>query len=135
MTEKVNNIVDLVILEHGISILKRDTDSHFGALMNAFKTAVEDDSSIHLEIFCCQSNCEAGMTNDGIEYCGRRVTHEIDEHLTKLLESNSEKTYRLHFMGHSLGGLILRYSLAELYEKGLFNNDRLILFVCNNKEN
>lgn len=69
---------------------------------------------------------EGYYTYDGIDVCGMRVANEIQEQITRLQGSTSEggegdKVVKLSVVGYSLGGLISRYALGLLYQRGLFD--------------
>jgi hypothetical protein len=55
-------------------------------------------------------------TTRGIEYCGIRLA----SHIIKIINlSNSYK--QISFIGHSFGGIIIRYAVGILYEKKIFD--------------
>lgn len=67
------------------------------------------------------SSFEGYYTYDGIDVCGMRVANEIQEQVTRLQGSNGDRVVKLSVVGYSLGGLISRYALGLLYQRGLFD--------------
>lgn len=85
--------------------------------VNETLLASQDHGALHTLV--AKSN--TGMfTYDGIELCGERVTHEIEEELQQL-ESQGKKVTKLSVVGYSLGGLIARYAIGLLYSRRWFD--------------
>jgi len=65
------------------------------------------------------------QTYHGIDVCGRRLAAEIRE-----LAANNPALQRLSIIGHSMGGLISRFALGELYSSdGTFVGLRAAHFI------
>lgn len=60
------------------------------------------------------------LTYDGIEVGGERVAQEVEEKLEEL-EAAGNKVRKLSFVGYSLGGIIARYAIGLLYNRGWFD--------------
>lgn len=59
------------------------------------------------------------FTYDGVDVCGTRVANEIEEVVDQLSETG--KVTKLSVVGYSLGGLISRYCIGLLYQRGFFD--------------
>ncbi|KAL4942242.1 hypothetical protein BDV06DRAFT_165812 [Aspergillus oleicola] len=99
----------LCVLVHGLW----GNSSHMGTIASALRQRY-DKSQLHV----LASECNDGnLTYDGIEVCGERLAHEIEETLDNL-ETAGHKVQKLSVVGYSLGGLIARYALGLLYARG-----------------
>jgi len=54
------------------------------------------------------------QTYAGIDTCGERLAHELEE----LIAGIPPSVRRISFIGHSMGGLICRVAIARLYDPG-----------------
>lgn len=86
--------------------------SHMGTIASALKKR-HDENRLHILVAECNSG---NLTYDGIEVCGERLAHEIEETLSQL-ETDGHKIRKLSVVGYSLGGLIARYALGLLYAR------------------
>ncbi|KAK9476921.1 putative serine esterase-domain-containing protein [Lipomyces japonicus] len=59
------------------------------------------------------------LTYDGIDMCGAKVAHEI-EHALDQYETLGTPINKISIVGYSLGGLMARYAIGILYQKGIF---------------
>eukprot|EP01059_Diplonema_ambulator_P005239 TRINITY_DN1499_c0_g1_i4.p2 TRINITY_DN1499_c0_g1~~TRINITY_DN1499_c0_g1_i4.p2 ORF type:complete len:304 (+),score=78.30 TRINITY_DN1499_c0_g1_i4:1783-2694(+) len=93
--------MDLVVLQHG---------SH-GEYAD-FRTVVEElkKSGHKIETWGTDS-CKGFGTDKGVEAVAATIAAELDEYLLPLLE---EMTVRVCFVGHSMGGLIIRAMLTKI---------------------
>jgi len=94
----------LVVMVHGLF----GSHKHLDAMVKAMKTqlATRDD----VEIFVSKKN--GGIkTLDGIQKCGDRLLAELEAFLS---DPNAFKT--ISFVGHSMGGLIIRYAIGHKYD-------------------
>lgn len=66
---------------------------------------------------------ELYYTYDGIDVCGTRVANEIEHEVARLdgLQDGGRVT-KLSVVGYSLGGLISRYAIGLLYQRGMFDS-------------
>lgn len=79
------------------------------------------------------SSFEHYYTYDGIDVCGTRVANEIETQIQRLNTSgNNDKSRvtKLSVVGYSLGGLISRYALGLLYQRGLFETIEPVNFAA-----
>ncbi|KAL4879683.1 putative serine esterase-domain-containing protein [Aspergillus karnatakaensis] len=99
----------LCVLVHGLW----GNASHMNTLASALRKRYDED---RLHILASEGNT-GNLTYDGIEVCGERLAHEIEEKLSAL-ETDGHKIQKLSVVGYSLGGLIARYALGLLYARG-----------------
>ncbi|KAK9323193.1 putative serine esterase-domain-containing protein [Lipomyces orientalis] len=62
---------------------------------------------------------EGYLTYDGIDMCGEKVADEI-EHALDSYERQNIPINKISVVGYSLGGLMVRYAIGILYQKGVF---------------
>jgi pimeloyl-ACP methyl ester carboxylesterase len=67
---------------------------------------------VHSTILHISTSNEFTATYEGIDTCGRRLANEIRDVVKKHAELE-----RISILGHSMGGLISRYALGELYDR------------------
>ena len=61
------------------------------------------------------SVCNSGKsTYDSIELMGKRLSNEVKEYLAEESEDEEVNITRISFIGHSLGGVIIRAALPHL---------------------
>ena len=77
------------------------------AVISDLLTTHLDPNSTHVYISTAN---EFTATYDGIDTCGERLAQEIQN-----LVSKNPNLERISVLGHSMGALLLRYALAELY--------------------
>ena len=87
--------------------------NHLAYIASAMRDKYHEDQ---LHVLIAKSN-SGNFTYDGIETGAERVTHEIEETITKL-ESNGTKIKKISMLGYSLGGLVARYSIGLLHSNG-----------------
>ncbi|KAL4782402.1 putative serine esterase-domain-containing protein [Aspergillus varians] len=110
----------LCVLVHGLW----GNPSHMGTIASALRKRY-DENQLHI----LAAECNTGnLTYDGIEVCGERLVHEIEETL-KTLETDGHKIQKLSVVGYSLGGLISRYALGLLYAQGWFDKIQPVNFT------
>ncbi|KAI0369198.1 DUF676-domain-containing protein [Pilatotrama ljubarskyi] len=73
-----------------------------------------------LHILVAETNKDEG-TYDGIDWGGERVAEEVYEEIAKL-EKDGKKVTRFSVTGYSLGGLIARYLVGILHQRGFFTS-------------
>ncbi|KAL5340069.1 putative serine esterase-domain-containing protein [Aspergillus crustosus] len=99
----------LCVLVHGLW----GNPAHMGTIASALRKRY-DDGQLHILV---SAGNNGNLTYDGIEVCGERLAHEIEEKLSAL-ETEGHKIQKLSMVGYSLGGLIARYALGLLYARG-----------------
>ncbi|KAI9029753.1 putative serine esterase-domain-containing protein [Phycomyces nitens] len=109
MTEKT---IGLVVLQHGLW----GNSAHMKYIYDKLKEAYGDSISI----LNAEVN-EAKYTYDGVDICGERLISNIYSHIKQLAEKNL-RVDRISFVGYSLGGLMIRYTIGILAKDGFFNN-------------
>ncbi|KAI4389838.1 hypothetical protein MLD38_002018 [Melastoma candidum] len=62
-------------------------------------------------VHCCECNPPL-LTFDGVDVMGNRVAEEV-----LLVKKRYPSVMKISFIGHSLGGLVIRYAVAKLYEQ------------------
>jgi len=72
-----------------------------------------------LHILVAERNT-GNFTYDGIELGGERLTHEIQEAVERL-EKDGKTIKRFSIVGYSLGGLVARFAIGLLHNKGWFD--------------
>ncbi|KAK9434301.1 putative serine esterase-domain-containing protein [Lipomyces doorenjongii] len=75
------------------------------------------------------STYAGNLTYDGISICGRRVITEIEDQIKEINESDGVAIRKFSVAGYSLGGLIARYVVGELYNSGFFNEIKPMNFT------
>ncbi|KAL1944932.1 hypothetical protein VTO73DRAFT_2552 [Trametes versicolor] len=73
-----------------------------------------------LHVLVAETNKD-DSTYDGIDWGGERVAEEITEEVKKL-EKDGKKVTRFSVTGYSLGGLISRYVVGILHQRGFFTS-------------
>ncbi|KAL2839048.1 putative serine esterase-domain-containing protein [Aspergillus pseudoustus] len=99
----------LCVLVHGLW----GNPSHMDFLASRLRERYDED---RLYILAAEKN-SGNLTYDGVQVCGERLAHEIEETLERL-EADGHKIKKLSVVGYSLGGLIARYALGLLYSQG-----------------
>ncbi|KAG6894941.1 hypothetical protein C0992_003848 [Termitomyces sp. T32_za158] len=107
--------VHLLVLIHGmwgnpghLSELKR-------IITETYASSLDDNQ---IEVLVAQTNSE-NSTYDGIDWGGERVAQEVAEKVAEL-EEDGKTVKRFSVTGYSLGGLIARYLIGILYQRGFF---------------
>ncbi|KZV67033.1 DUF676-domain-containing protein, partial [Peniophora sp. CONT] len=88
--------------------------------------AVPSDG-VQVRVLVSDANAQEN-TYDGIDWGGERVAQEILDEVEKVATEGSKVT-RLSVMGYSLGGLIARYVIGILHQKGMFNTIKPVNFA------
>ncbi|KAI0766616.1 putative serine esterase-domain-containing protein [Trametes elegans] len=117
-----NHNVHLLLLIHGmwgnpshLAEMRRVIDERHG---QAESEKGPNDERLH--ILVAETNRDDG-TYDGIDWGGERVAEELYEAIRDL-EKEGKKVTRFSVTGYSLGGLIARYVVGILHQRGFFNN-------------
>lgn len=70
-----------------------------------------------------------GQTYDGIDVCGERAIREIEK-LVALHSQQGHEITRFSVVGYSLGGLIARYVVGVLFQKGWFTRIKPVNYTA-----
>jgi triacylglycerol esterase/lipase EstA (alpha/beta hydrolase family) len=87
----------IVVLVHGFQASRQD--------FILLKNCLEIVYGIHVII----STCNEGLTENSIIVAGKRLALELKKILCHQISE-----YKLSFIGHSMGGLIIRSAIPEL---------------------
>ncbi|KAF9500074.1 DUF676-domain-containing protein [Pleurotus eryngii] len=116
--------VHLLVLIHGMwghpshlhqLVRRMENKHHFSAT-----------SGTRLWVLNARTNSEE-LTYDGIDWGGERVVDEIDAEVRDITAGGGRVT-RLSVTGYSLGGLIARYVVGILHQRGFFHDVEPINF-------
>lgn len=88
-----------VVLVHGYQASRQD--------FLLFKNCLEIKFKVKVYI----STCNEGRTEDALEVMGKRLAVELQSFLNR---SERSLNYKLSFIGHSMGGIIIRTALCYL---------------------
>ncbi|TRM64815.1 putative serine esterase-domain-containing protein [Schizophyllum amplum] len=114
--------VHLLVLVHGMW-------GHIGHLeqMRLVSEAIKPTDGCRLHVLLPTTNSEE-HTYDGVDWGGERVAQEILDEVDKL-KSKGDKVTKFSVTGYSLGGLISRYAIGILKQKGLFEDITPVNFI------
>ena len=125
MSEKKEKIIDYFFLQHGLSVVTVDCKQQWGPFVDSLKKSLGTNYIIKY----CESNAPKGKTCDGAEIGSLRLANEICEDLKDTqTKRGTEEKYRLHFIGHSMGGIFMRIAVYILFKRGIFDNPNYIPF-------
>ncbi|CEI96077.1 hypothetical protein RMCBS344292_10247 [Rhizopus microsporus] len=110
MTE--SDSISLVVLSHGLWGNKGHMNYIKNQLIQRYKNSIY---VLNMDIN------ESKFTYDGIDVCGERAAIQIQKTIKRLNNAN-KKVVKISMIGYSLGGLILRYAIGVLGEKGVFED-------------
>ncbi|KAG1144980.1 hypothetical protein G6F37_006388 [Rhizopus arrhizus] len=103
--------ISLIVLSHGLWGVEGHMDYIRKRLINRYKNS----------IFVLNVNVnEAKYSYDGIDVCGERAAEQIIN-VIRQLEKSKRKVKKISLIGYSLGGLILRFAIGILGERGMFD--------------
>ncbi|RPD64149.1 DUF676-domain-containing protein [Lentinus tigrinus ALCF2SS1-7] len=114
--------VHLLVLIHGMW----GNPSHLAELRRIMEETRGQEASEkgpggeRLHILVAETNRDDG-TYDGIDWGGERVAEEVFAEVKKLAEEGKKVT-RFSVTGYSLGGLIARYVVGILHQRGFFQD-------------
>ncbi|ESK84109.1 lipid particle protein [Moniliophthora roreri MCA 2997] len=106
--------VHLLTLVHGMW----GNPSHLRELERTIKEREVTDIPLH--VIVARTNAE-DSTYDGIDWGGERVAKEVIDEVEQL-QSDGKKVVKFSITGYSLGGLVSRYVVGILYQKGFFKD-------------
>lgn len=98
--------------------------NHLWYLASALREQYPEDKA---HILVAKRNA-GSFTYDGIELGGERVTQEIEQTLEEL-EGKGQHIKKISVIGYSLGGLVARYAIGLLYNRGWFEKLQPVNFT------
>ncbi|KAF2729368.1 lipase/serine esteras-like protein [Polyplosphaeria fusca] len=110
----------LCLLVHGLW----GNPDHLKFLTTSLRDKYPEDQ---LHILAPKRN-SGSFTYDGIELGGERVLNEVEDALKELAKSGHD-IKKISIIGYSLGGLISRYAIGLMYQKGLFDKIQPVQFT------
>ncbi|ELP93039.1 hypothetical protein EIN_052540 [Entamoeba invadens IP1] len=116
MASGSNKTIDMIFLVHGLSNIEINAQEQW---IN-FSTPLEKKLGSDCVIKYVKAN--SNKTTDGIVVGGLRVANEVCQEMKDEKESRTGCTFRIHLIGHSLGGLYLRQAIPLLVKRGVFNS-------------
>ncbi|KAJ3878350.1 DUF676-domain-containing protein [Lentinula edodes] len=105
--------VHLLVLVHGMW-------GHPGHLAEMARIVEETYAGEELHLLLAEANREEG-TYDGIDWCAERVVDEIVDEINKIQQL--KRVTKFSITGYSLGGLVSRYVVGILAQRGYFVTD------------
>lgn len=135
----MTNYYHLVVLVHGLwgttnhmEYIQTQLEKKYSNNNNNNEDS-NDTTDTSVVVYIAKS-FEFYYTYDGIDVCGTRVANEIEQEINRLnstknnndnnnnkSSSSSSRVTKLSIIGYSLGGLISRYCIGLLYQRGLFD--------------
>ncbi|KAH9940836.1 DUF676-domain-containing protein [Epithele typhae] len=122
--EYATETVHLLVLVHGmwgnpshLAETRRVMLATRGAAADASRSVGPGGERLH--VLVAETNQEAA-TYDGIDWGGERVAEEIYAEV-KSLQKEGRKVTRFSVTGYSLGGLVSRYVIGILHQRGFFD--------------
>ncbi|KAL1682919.1 putative serine esterase-domain-containing protein [Schizophyllum commune] len=114
--------VHLLVLVHGMW-------GHIGHLeqMRRASEAIKPTDGCRLHVLRPVTNSEE-HTYDGVDWGGERVAQEILDEVDSL-KDKGDKVVKFSITGYSLGGLISRYAIGILKQKGFFDSITPVNFI------
>ncbi|KAF8595039.1 DUF676-domain-containing protein [Ceratobasidium sp. AG-I] len=103
--------------------------SHLAVLQQTIKDKFADNTGeTELATLVLETNSES-FTYDGIDWCAERAVKEIYGMVEKLEKDGVKKVTKFSIVGYSLGGLISRYAIGILYQRGFFRTVEPVNFT------
>ncbi|KAH9149807.1 hypothetical protein AeRB84_007246 [Aphanomyces euteiches] len=110
--------VHLVILQHGLHGSPQDYSTFQPILQSVLR-----DHGVYV-VSCTSNSKEYLTTHDGIDLGGLRLADEVEQ-----IALQCPMLQKISFIGHSLGGLYIRYCVGVLYSRGFFSKVQPINFI------
>ncbi|KAJ7915876.1 DUF676-domain-containing protein [Mycena leptocephala] len=107
-------VAHLLVLVHGM----RGNPAHLAELYRIVKDTYLDNA---LHVLLAETNKGNTGTFDGIDWGGERVAEEIVAEVEKL-QQEGRTVSKFSITGYSLGGLVARYVVGILSQRGFFEN-------------
>lgn len=114
----------LYVLMHGLW----GTPRHMLTVEKAIKNSLADVSQEKI-VTLKPSSSRFWKTYDGIQRCAERAIADIFYEIETLKQKDGCKVVKISFVGYSLGGLICRHIVGQLYEMNFFD-EVLPVFFC-----
>ncbi|KAG6914058.1 hypothetical protein DXG01_002735 [Tephrocybe rancida] len=109
--------VHLLVLIHGMW----GNPGHLSELKRIItETYASSSDGIQLEVLLAETNRD-NSTYDGIDWGGERVAQEVVDKVAEL-EKDKKTVSKFSITGYSLGGLIARYVIGILHQRGFFKD-------------
>ncbi|TPX32562.1 hypothetical protein SmJEL517_g04372 [Synchytrium microbalum] len=120
MTTNEHKEIHLVVCQHGLW----GVPTHFNVLLKHMED-VHGDTEVRI----LNSNISQGFqTYAGIDLIGDKLIELIHETIATMKKKDQTVT-RISFIGYSLGGLVMRYTIGKLYTTHFFDTIQPINFV------
>ncbi|KAF8170960.1 lipid particle protein [Pholiota molesta] len=116
--------VHLLVLIHGMWGNSSNLAELARIARETHSSPSSDGTRLHLLV---ARRIQKELTYDGVDWCGEQVVKEVVE-TVKELASEGDQVIRFSVTGYSLGGLIARYCLGVLDQRGFFENVERINF-------
>lgn len=113
----------LVLMVHGLW----GSASNLDRIDAVLKTIMDKDDTVNLHTFVPTSFSQF-KTYDGIEHIGNYVIQSLFKELESL-NAKGITIDKISFIGYSLGGLVSRYVIGELYGSGFFDIIKPVFFT------
>lgn len=124
MNEEPNKKNHLIVLLHGLW----GSSKNLSRLESVLHHTLDDSKVCKFHTY--SPECFPHFkTYDGVESIGNYIIPDLFNHLEKLSINNNIKIDEISFIGYSLGGLIGRYIIGELYEIGFFEKIKPSIFT------
>jgi len=115
--------IHLIVLQHGFM----GNPGHLGSIVRRL-TAPFPECGDRVVVHNSPVN-NLNLTMDGIDVCGHRLADDVTQKLDELRQGHPRPAIKLSFIGYSLGGLIVRYSLGLLEGAGALKDVTLKNFI------
>ncbi|KAF9047123.1 lipid particle protein [Hymenopellis radicata] len=111
--------IHLLAIVHGMW----GNPSHMAELKRIMLETKSEPSpdGVELRLIVAENNRD-DSTYDGIDWGGERVAEEIFAEVTRLKDEYNHTVVKFSITGYSLGGLVSRYVVGILHQRGFFNN-------------
>ncbi|EDR25140.1 hypothetical protein EDI_050000 [Entamoeba dispar SAW760] len=120
---KKENVVNYFFFENGIA-LSIEPKEYWAPFVDGIKKELKTNYIIKY----CSCNSLKSKTSDGIEVGALRLANEICNDLKDTKSKRGDEKYKIHFIGHSLGGVYFRLAIPILFNRNIFNNPNYIPF-------
>ncbi|KAG8788494.1 hypothetical protein FRC12_014495 [Ceratobasidium sp. 428] len=117
--------VHFVACVHGMWGVPAHLASVENTIRDKFAEGTEGPELVTLRI---QTNAD-GFTYDGFDWGAERAVKEIYAKIEEIEKEGSKKVTRFSMVGYSLGGLISRYAIGILYQRGFFKTVKPVNFT------
>ncbi|KAG9080613.1 hypothetical protein FRC06_006356 [Ceratobasidium sp. 370] len=117
--------VHFVACVHGMWGVPAHLSSLENTILEKFAEGKEGPELVTLRI---RTNADS-FTYDGLDWGAERAVKEIYEKIGEIEKDGSRKVTRFSIVGYSLGGLISRYAIGILYQRGFFKTVKPVNFT------